>query len=169
MICTRTDCCLLLYLNVSTYEYYRCCWCCCTYRVVPYDPSLVVASFVASHSRTCCCWAESSNGYTVTGVFAFFAPFLSFLLVCCFFLLFRSLRCCTLGCTEQSVCIQLNSSTYTDCCCCCTSDHLRGLLLLSVPKLNDLQHSSSWLLLLSFIVNRLLIVYQVSRCVAPLS
>ena len=31
-----------------------------------------------------------------------------------------------------TVCIQLNS-TYEDCCCCCTCDHLRGLLLLSVP------------------------------------
>ena len=51
---TRTDCCLLLYLNMSTYEYYWCCWCCCTYRVIPYDPSVVVASFVASLSRSCC-------------------------------------------------------------------------------------------------------------------
>ena len=44
----------------STYEYW-CCWCCCTYRVVSYDPSLVVASFVASLSRSSCS-AESSNG-----------------------------------------------------------------------------------------------------------
>ena len=58
---TRTDCCLLLFLNMSSYEYYWCCWCCCAYRVVPYDPSLVVASFVASLSRSYC-WAEPSNG-----------------------------------------------------------------------------------------------------------
>ena len=51
IICTRTDYCPLLYLNLSTYEYY---WCCCTYRVVPYDPFLVVALFVASLSRSCC-------------------------------------------------------------------------------------------------------------------
>ena len=57
----RTDCCLLLILNMSSYEYYWCCWCCCAYRVVPYDPSLVVTSFVASLSRSCC-WAEPSNG-----------------------------------------------------------------------------------------------------------
>ena len=48
------DCCLLLYLNMSTYEYHWCCWCCCAYRVVPYDPLLVVASFVATLSRSCC-------------------------------------------------------------------------------------------------------------------
>ena len=58
---TRTDCCLLLFLNMSSYEYCWCCWCCCAYRVVPYDPSLVVASFVASLSRSYC-WAEPSNG-----------------------------------------------------------------------------------------------------------
>ena len=46
---TRTDCCLLLFLNMSSYEYY---WCCCAYRVVPYDPSLVSTSFVASLSRS---------------------------------------------------------------------------------------------------------------------
>ena len=51
---TRTDCCLLLFLNMSSYEYYWCCWCCFAYRVVPYDPSLVVASFVASLSRSYC-------------------------------------------------------------------------------------------------------------------
>ena len=51
--CMYDDCCLLLYLDMSTYEYW-CCWCCRIYRVVPYDPSLVVASFVASHSRSCC-------------------------------------------------------------------------------------------------------------------
>ena len=28
------DGCLLLYLTMSIYEYW-CCWCCCTYRVVP--------------------------------------------------------------------------------------------------------------------------------------
>ena len=40
-------------IDISPYEYW-CCWCCCTFRLVPYDPSLVVASFVASHSRSCC-------------------------------------------------------------------------------------------------------------------
>ena len=51
---TTTDCRLLLILNMCSYEYYWCCWCCCAYRVVPYDPSLVVASFVASLSRSYC-------------------------------------------------------------------------------------------------------------------
>ena len=45
---------VLLHLDMSTYEY-SCCWCCCTYRVVPCDPSLVVASLVTSRSRTSCC------------------------------------------------------------------------------------------------------------------
>ena len=56
IICTYENCCLLLYLDMTTYEYW-CCWywwCCCTSRVVSYDPSLVVTSF-ASHSRSCCC------------------------------------------------------------------------------------------------------------------
>ena len=47
------DCCLLLYLDMNSNEYWRY-WCCCTYRVVPHDHSLVVASFVPSHSRSRC-------------------------------------------------------------------------------------------------------------------
>ena len=45
---------VLLHLDMSTNKYWWC-WCCCTYRVVPYGPSLVVASFVTSHSRSSCC------------------------------------------------------------------------------------------------------------------
>ena len=154
-MCTRTDCCLLLYLNMSTYEYYWCCLCCCTYRVVPYDPSLVVASFVASPSRSCC-WAESSNGWTMMGVFAFFAPLSFFLLACRFF-------CFSLA-PLVSPRLYLTVSMHS------TRQRLRGLLLLlylwpptraaAAVCTYDLQHSPPWLLLLSFIVNRLLIVYH---------
>ena len=49
---TRTDCCLLLFLNMSSYEYYWCCWCCCTYRVVPYDPSSVLATAAVVNRRS---------------------------------------------------------------------------------------------------------------------
>ena len=63
-------------------------------------------------------------------VFAF-APLPYSLLVCRFFCFFaRSVAVPSV--VPNSICIQLNS-TYEDCCCCCACDHLRGLLLLSVP------------------------------------
>ena len=114
---------------MSTYEYWYC-WCCCTYRVVPYDPSLVVASFVASHSRSCC-WAESSNGLAAVSVCLLFLLLCHLFCSCVAFFAF-SLAPLLYPRLYLSVCIQLNS-TYEDCCCCCTCDHLRGLLLLSVP------------------------------------
>ena len=40
-----------MYLNMSTYEYW-CCWCCCTYRVVPYDPSSVLATAAVVNRRS---------------------------------------------------------------------------------------------------------------------
>ena len=146
------DCCLLLYLNMSTYEYYtgaagR------TYRVVPYDPSLVVASFVASLSRSCC-WADHRPTVRLSRVWLL-------LLLCHFFWSFVAFFAFSLAPLLYprlylTVCIQLNSACE-DCCCCCTCDHLPGLLLLSVPMTCS---SPSWLLLLLFIVNRLLIVYH---------
>ena len=36
---------------MSTYEYW-CCWCCCTYRVVPYDPSSVLATAAVVNRRS---------------------------------------------------------------------------------------------------------------------
>ena len=70
-----------------------------------------------------------------------------------FVLVFRSLRCCNLGCTYQYA---FNSTAPT-----------RTAAALAVPVTTyaaavctyDLQHSP-WLLLLLFIVNRLLIVYH---------
>ena len=54
------DCCLM-----STYEYW-CCWCCCTYRVVPYDPSSVLAPAAVVNRRSISlprCIAPSSYEY----------------------------------------------------------------------------------------------------------
>ena len=36
---------------MSTYEYW-CCWCCCTYRVVPYDPLSALATAAVVNRRS---------------------------------------------------------------------------------------------------------------------
>ena len=56
--CIYEDCCLM-----STYEYW-CCWCCCTYGVVPYDPSSVLATAAVVNHRSISlprCIAPSSH------------------------------------------------------------------------------------------------------------
>ena len=64
-------------------------------------------------------------------MFVIMVPLTFFLLVCRFFCFFaRSVAVPSV--VPNSIRIQLNS-THEDCCCCCTCDHLRGLLLLSVP------------------------------------
>ena len=126
------DCCLLLlYLKMSTYEYYWCRWCCCNYRNVrPLLGSrelcrqyltLVLLSWIVQrlvcHGCVCFCSFFCHFFCSCVAVWALFslAP-----------LLYPRLY--------LTVCIQLNS-TYADCCscCCCTCCNLRGLLLLSVP------------------------------------
>ena len=77
-----------------------------------------------------------------------FCSFVIFFLVCHFSAL--SLAPLLYPRLSLTVCIQLNS-TYVDCCCCCTCDHLRGLLLLSVPMTCSIPGSPHWLLLLLFI------------------
>lgn len=122
IICSRTATCCCTYIWAPTSW-----WCCCIYRVVSYDPSVVVASFVATLSR-CCCWANLRT-VGMSGCVCF-CPFVVFVFSCFVFFVF-SLCYWTVGCTFQCA-FNISESTRTayvaipmsthESCCCCTYD-----------------------------------------------
>ena len=96
IVCTRTDCCLLLYLNMSTPEYY---WCCCI-PIELYRTTLLASRELRRQSFTLLLlsWIVQRLDLSRACLLLFFLLLCYFfLLVCRFFFLFRSLRCWTLG------------------------------------------------------------------------
>ena len=124
--CIYEDCCLLLYLDMSTYEYW-CCWC-YTFRVVLYDPWPLRAPSPVTHAV-----AVELNRRTVRLLVSvcllLFAPMVTFFSRVSLFLPFHSFFAVPSDVPTTSM-----HSTQQHLrglrCCCCTYEHLRGLLLL---------------------------------------